>query len=233
MAKRRGKTKYAVDWKRLSLVLGGLVAVIAIAVGLAFWLGRPSPDQMTMTTENQMTQAPGETTAPEGAADPVSAETPLPEPVAPISAPDPTEIPSKLPVVSRHKSPEGKYLALTIDDCYQTKNVRRILELGDQYNAKFTFFPVGQAIKNDPELWKEVYDRGHEIENHTYNHTKLTTLKDDDDIIAEITRLNDAVDKAMGAHYQMHFFRPPEGAGMKAEKLHKLLIGLGYRAVAS
>jgi len=66
-----------------------------------------------------------------------------------------------------------------VDDCFQFDNVREILDLADKYGAKLTFFPIGYQIAKQPELWQEILDRGHELENHSYHHVNINTLSDE------------------------------------------------------
>jgi len=136
-----------------------------------------------------------------------------------------------LPIVFRAKN-VGQKIALTVDDCFQTDNMRRIMDIADQYDFKLTFFPVGKAVVQNPGLFMEVYQRGHQIENHSYNHKNMDKLSDDE-MISEITRQSDVVNKALGLKYEMRIFRPPTGAGMRMERLHKVLKDLNYQALAS
>lgn len=138
---------------------------------------------------------------------------------------------SMLPVVSRAKN-AGNKIALTMDDCNEGQNVLKMLDIADQYGFKMTFFPIGKAVEKNPDVFREVYERGHEIENHSYSHKNMTELSDDE-AIKEIVRQNEAVNKALNLTYEMHIFRPPSGAGMKSEKLHGILANLNYEALAS
>lgn len=44
------------------------------------------------------------------------------------------------------------------------------------YNAKATFFVVGRRGATYPSVVQEISDQGHAIGNHTWTHTRLTTL---------------------------------------------------------
>ncbi|MCH7322801.1 polysaccharide deacetylase family protein [Solibacillus sp. MA9] len=106
-------------------------------------------------------------------------------------------------------SNKTKKIALTFDDGPHPKVTLQILEILERYNAKATFFVVGNEVKKNPKILKSVADAGHEIGNHTYNHTKLTTLP------LQKAKLQidstDAVIKATIGH-NATVFRPPYGA---------------------
>ncbi len=45
-----------------------------------------------------------------------------------------------------------------------------VLETLNKYNAKATFFCVGDNVKKNPEVYKMIIENGHKIGNHTMNH---------------------------------------------------------------
>jgi peptidoglycan/xylan/chitin deacetylase (PgdA/CDA1 family) len=47
-----------------------------------------------------------------------------------------------------------------------------VLDILDRYDAKATFFCVGENVAKYPEIFEEVKKRGHAVGNHTYNHLK-------------------------------------------------------------
>ncbi len=64
----------------------------------------------------------------------------------------------------------GKNIFLTFDDGPIPEVTPWVLDLLDEYDAKGTFFCVGDNIKKNPEIFREVKDRGHSVGNHTFNH---------------------------------------------------------------
>lgn len=50
------------------------------------------------------------------------------------------------------------------------RNTYRILDLLDKHNVKGTFFTLGWVAEKCPGLVKAIYDRGHEVACHSYNH---------------------------------------------------------------
>ncbi|MDD3921944.1 MAG: polysaccharide deacetylase family protein [Endomicrobiaceae bacterium] len=72
-----------------------------------------------------------------------------------------------------------KQIALTFDDgpgaC--TEEILKILKDKD---VKATFFLLGVSIQPKKQLVKDIYEQGHQIANHTYNHFNFYKYKKDD-----------------------------------------------------
>jgi peptidoglycan-N-acetylglucosamine deacetylase len=112
-------------------------------------------------------------------------------------------------------STEKKVVAITFDDG-PTQNVEDILPILEKYNAKATFFLIGNEIKKNPEETKKIAMSGHQIGNHTYSHQRMV-LKFPSFIKREIDQTNELIEEA-GYKGEIDF-RPPNG---------KKLIGLPY-----
>lgn len=65
-----------------------------------------------------------------------------------------------------------KVIALTFDDG-PTNNVKQILPLLDTYNAKATFFLIGNELEKNLSLGESIVQSGHQIGNHTYSHNRM------------------------------------------------------------
>jgi peptidoglycan/xylan/chitin deacetylase (PgdA/CDA1 family) len=66
----------------------------------------------------------------------------------------------------------NKEIYLTFDDGPVPEATPWVLDELDKFNAKATFFMVGENIEKNPEIFEEVLARGHTAGNHTYNHLK-------------------------------------------------------------
>ncbi|AYV65746.1 MULTISPECIES: polysaccharide deacetylase family protein [Niallia] len=108
-----------------------------------------------------------------------------------------------------------KVVALTFDDG-PTKNVDDILSLLDAYDAKATFFLIGNEIEKNPLLAEEIAEKGHQLGNHTYSHERMI-FKSQAFIRNEVEKTNQLIEKA-GYTGEIDF-RPPNG---------KKLVGLPY-----
>ena len=63
-----------------------------------------------------------------------------------------------------------KTLYLTFDDGPIPEVTPWVLDQLDQYQAKATFFCVGDNIGKHPDVFEQVITRGHAVGNHTFNH---------------------------------------------------------------
>lgn len=74
-------------------------------------------------------------------------------------------------IVKNITPPEGeKVIALTFDDGPWPSNTLKILDILKKNNIKATFFWVGLAVKDNPQIAKQVVAEGHAIGNHTWHH---------------------------------------------------------------
>jgi peptidoglycan/xylan/chitin deacetylase (PgdA/CDA1 family) len=65
---------------------------------------------------------------------------------------------------------QEKKLYLTFDDGPIPDITPWVLETLDAYNAKATFFCVGDNVDKHPDIFNQVINEGHVVGNHTYNH---------------------------------------------------------------
>ncbi len=61
---------------------------------------------------------------------------------------------------------------ITFDDGPHPDITPKVLEILNQYNAKATFFCVGENVEKYPETFQLILDANHAVGNHTYNHIK-------------------------------------------------------------
>ncbi|MGE8034031.1 deacetylase [Lysinibacillus sp. KCTC 33748] len=104
---------------------------------------------------------------------------------------------------------EKKRVALTFDDGPDAKVTPQILATLKKYNAKATFFMVGPNASKNSAIVKNVYEAGHELGNHTWNHPKLTGLSPAN-VKQEVDRTSNAIYASIGQYPTV--FRPPYGA---------------------
>lgn len=102
-----------------------------------------------------------------------------------------------------------KRVALTFDDGPHPKVTRQILDSLDRYNAKATFFMLGNRVQYYPEIALDVLSRGHEVGNHTWSHPVLPKLTEAQ-IMNEFTTTENAIIAAIGQESTV--FRPPYGS---------------------
>lgn len=108
---------------------------------------------------------------------------------------------------SRVIDPDKPMVALTFDDG-PSQYTKRILDCLEEYDARATFFVVGERVGEYSDVLKRTYEMGNEIGNHTYNHKVLTKI-DNDAIASQLGKTNDAIEEVLGAAPAL--MRPPGG----------------------
>lgn len=104
---------------------------------------------------------------------------------------------------------EKKTIAFTFDDGPDQRQTPKILEVLEQYQAKATFFVVGDRVDRFPEIVRMELSKGHEIGNHSYHHPSFQNLGRDS-ILSELTKTQQAISQATGQTAVL--FRPPGGS---------------------
>ena len=66
----------------------------------------------------------------------------------------------------------SRCIFLTFDDGPIPIVTPFVLNILQQYNAKATFFCIGDNINKHPDVFEQVKSAGHTIGNHTYNHLR-------------------------------------------------------------
>jgi peptidoglycan-N-acetylglucosamine deacetylase len=107
------------------------------------------------------------------------------------------------------RSKKKNMVAITFDDGPDPKNTIQILNLLDDYNAKATFFVIGEKAEENSGLVKLIHDSGHLIANHSYSHSYFFPMKSSKKIKEEILNTQSIIENITGE--QNKYFRPPFG----------------------
>lgn len=102
----------------------------------------------------------------------------------------------------------GPMIALTFDDG-PSSETPKILDVLAAYNARATFFIVGNRARNFSEILARTAEEGHEIASHTWSHQKLTNLTQAD-IKSQIQQSLAAIGNVTDAPVSL--LRPPYGS---------------------
>ena len=112
----------------------------------------------------------------------------------------------ELPIYSVER--QDKKIAISFDAAYGDEYTLDILDTLDKNKIKSTFFLVKFWIDKYPHQVKEIYNRGHEIGNHSATHPNMSTLSREQ-IIEEINSTGQAIFEL--TQEEPILFRPPFG----------------------
>lgn len=101
-----------------------------------------------------------------------------------------------------------KKVYLTFDDGPIPEITPFILDILKKYQAKATFFCVGENIKKNPHLFQRILDEGHQVGNHTHNHLKGWETNDEQ-YLANVAKCQELT--------QTDLFRPPYARATKSQ----------------
>lgn len=107
-----------------------------------------------------------------------------------------------------NKSRSEKIVYLTFDDGPIPNVTEFVLNTLKTYNAKATFFCIGDNILKHPTVFESVKNDGHAIGNHTFNHLKGWTT-DDETYVNNTLKCQELT--------QTNLFRPPFGRIKKSQ----------------
>lgn len=113
-----------------------------------------------------------------------------------------------LPVVWRGP-PDRRAVALTFDDGPDPEVTPRVLALLRAYQAKATFFVVGERAARHPDLLRAMVEEGHEVGTHTMHHRVRFHLSSTANVRREIIAGIQSVRAIIGRTPLL--FRPPQG----------------------
>lgn len=103
-----------------------------------------------------------------------------------------------------------RVVLLTFDDGPKNLElVSGLLDTLEKHNAKAIFFVNGYRVKANPDLLKMIYEKGHAIGNHSYDHINLRQ-ESEEKIRQQVDAVQEIVEQTIGI--RPTFFRPPNGA---------------------
>ncbi|WP_066223531.1 polysaccharide deacetylase family protein [Formosa haliotis] len=115
---------------------------------------------------------------------------------------------------------DKKTIYLTFDDGPNPEITPWVLKTLKTYNAKATFFCIGDNVRKYPDIFKSVLADGHAVGNHTFNHLKGWKTNTED-YIHNVEKAAQLIPSKL--------FRPPYGKIKR--KQAKLLIAQGYQII--
>jgi peptidoglycan-N-acetylglucosamine deacetylase len=116
------------------------------------------------------------------------------------------------------KSSDEKKIYLTFDDGPISGITEFVLETLEKYEAKATFFCIGDNISKHPKIFQKILNNGHSVGNHTFNHLRGWATEN-------VTYLENVVKCKTEIQRNEHdtkLFRPPYGR-IKRKQANALL----------
>ena len=214
---QKPKKSYRVDYNRLVTVL--MIAVIIVLGVVIFMDARKEPEEIPSFPVDL---------------DPNQSVVPVAEPTVKVLSPEEIRpLPEEeglLPVFRRANIPDKK-VAIVVDTFTDEEHIETLLGLSGTFSAKITFFPTGIELRLYPDQWMNAVFAGHEIENHTFDNTRLSTLADEDKA-ENILLQTEILRSLIGEDYMPHFLRTGDLEDDADAFLHSWLKGNGYMGIA-
>ncbi|MGB0166049.1 MAG: polysaccharide deacetylase family protein [Luteibaculum sp.] len=127
----------------------------------------------------------------------------------PVSTP--SWIDSLIPGVIWRFTGLQKNIYLTFDDGPIPEVTPWVLGLLKRYNAKATFFCIGENVDRHPHIYKQIIEEGHAVGNHTQKHLKGWATGNKD-FYRDILECSNRVES--------NLFRPPYGKITQGQLRH-------------
>ncbi len=124
---------------------------------------------------------------------------------------------------------------LTFDDGPIPEITEWTLEQLKKYDAKATFFCIGNNIEKHPEIFNNIITQGHALGNHTFNHLNGWKNSTEDYIEnvklcqSQITNPKSHPSDSELAQQILNLFRPPYGKIKPSQS--RILRKLGYKII--
>jgi peptidoglycan/xylan/chitin deacetylase (PgdA/CDA1 family) len=122
-----------------------------------------------------------------------------------------------------------KKVYLTFDDGPTPEITEWTLSQLEKFEAKATFFCIGDNINKFPEIFNSLLSKGHSVGNHTFNHLKgwETSTKE---YIENVALCQEAISKnSKISNLKPALFRPPYGRIKRSQA--KELRELGFKII--
>ncbi|MCQ0110366.1 Peptidoglycan/xylan/chitin deacetylase, PgdA/CDA1 family [Zhouia amylolytica] len=129
-----------------------------------------------------------------------------------------------------HIESDEKTLYLTFDDGPIPGVTELVLDTLKVYNAKATFFCIGENIEKHPKIFKRILSEGHQIGNHTQNHLNAREV-DTDTYMENFISCEQTIKKHLPSTQVdlPKLFRPPYGR--TTFKTRNRILNRGYKMI--
>ncbi|WP_190277359.1 polysaccharide deacetylase family protein [Taibaiella lutea] len=119
-----------------------------------------------------------------------------------------------------------KQIALTFDDG-PAEQTEAVLDILKKENIKATFFLIGKNIQGRETLVQRMFDEGHSIGNHSFNHGFNFDWQSASRMTDELVQTNEAIENI--TKQEVKLFRPPYG--VTNPNLAKAVTNTGLKSI--
>ena len=105
---------------------------------------------------------------------------------------------------------DKKVIYLTFDCGYENGNTPAILNALKKHHVHATFFIVGNFLRDNPELVKQMLKEGHTVGNHTFHHPDMSQIATQETFSRELGDV-ETLYKEITGKTMTRFYRPPQG----------------------
>ncbi len=93
---------------------------------------------------------------------------------------------------------EGKVAYLTFDDGPDDKNTPAVLDILQAAGVHATFYVTGKQAEAHPDILQRIYDEGHAIGNHSYDHRYEKLYPNVQGFLAEMEKTDEVIHSILG-----------------------------------
>ena len=133
-------------------------------------------------------------------------------------------LPFSLPYLEPYE--EESVVYLTFDDGPDDKVTPQILDILKAENVKATFYVCGNMVETYPNVLKRIFNEGHAIGNHSYNHRYDQLYASPWSFMEQIIQTDNAIKNVIGV--RPFIIRAPGGVGMFKGDYWSMIEDCGY-----
>ena len=115
---------------------------------------------------------------------------------------------------------QDRVAALTFDDGPDPEFTPQLLSVLKRFQARATFFMVGDNVRQHPEIVQQAVDDGHAIANHSWDHPCFPLISS-----SERRRQMRRCESVIAPYGGLKLFRPPYGHQSVASRFDALRLG--------
>ena len=116
---------------------------------------------------------------------------------------------------------------LSFDVQGDPEQLRKILDILDEYGVRTTFFMQGEWMEQYPEAAQEIARRGHELGNHSWTHFNFSEMTAEE--VTKELEDTEALVQELTGQTTKPYFRPPFGS--RSQLSIKTAYDLGYTTI--